>query len=61
MSAEQWTTVWTAVLAIGAATFAVLAVVVAIGGLRDVRAMFRRIDAEHSHDADQDRTPAGLR
>lgn len=48
MNADQWTNVWILILAGGCGGFAVLALVVAIGGFRDVRAMFRRIDAEHA-------------
>lgn len=42
-----WATVWAVVLGVSLTTFALLAVAVAVGGLRDVREMFRRIDRSH--------------
>lgn len=54
MSADQWTNFWILVLIGGCGSFAVLALVVAVGGFRDVKAMFRRIDAEHAEAASQD-------
>lgn len=56
MSAEQWTSVWILVLAGGSGGFALLSLIVAVGGFRDVKAMFRRIDAEHAQS--QQRDPA---
>ena len=47
MSTASWTTFWAYVIAIGVLGFAILAVIVAIGGFRDVRAMFRRITEQH--------------
>jgi uncharacterized membrane protein len=52
---DSWLAFWTGLL-IGAFTlFAGLAVVVAIGGFADARAMFRSVDAQHrSADRSQD-------
>ena len=47
MNADQWTSFWTCILAGGSVGFALLAMWVAVAGFRDVKAMFRRIDAEH--------------
>lgn len=41
---EFWTTFWALVLALGAGGFALLAVVVAWGGLRDLRGLLRDLD-----------------
>lgn len=60
MSADHWTSIWTLVLVGGSGSFAVLAVIVAVGGFRDVRAMFRRIDAEHEQ-AERDDSASGSR
>jgi hypothetical protein len=54
MSADQWTSLWIVVLAGGSGSFALLAIIVAIGGFRDVKAMFRRIDAEHAQSHQRD-------
>ena len=47
---NPWMTFWTALLLLGLTVFAVLTVVVAIGGFRDLRAMFRRIASQHAAD-----------
>lgn len=47
MNADQWTTFWACILAGGSVGFALLAMWVAVAGFRDVKAMFRRMDAEH--------------
>ncbi len=47
-----WQTLWTIVLILGLLIFAVLSVVVAIGGYADLRALFRDIDAQHQSSKD---------
>jgi hypothetical protein len=42
-----WSQFWTWFLLLGLALFAVLAVVVSIGGLVDIRALFKRIREQH--------------
>ena len=44
---EFWIQFWRIVLVAALAVFASLAVVVTIGGFRDVLALFRSIDAQH--------------
>jgi hypothetical protein len=44
MSSEQWVIFWATVIATATASFALLAVRVAIGGARDIRTMLRRIE-----------------
>jgi len=44
---NSWLIVWTVLLIGAAAMFAVLAIVVMIGGFADVRALFRNVDAQH--------------
>ena len=46
MSIEAWKTLWTALLIGASALFAVLAVVVGIGGFRDVFELFRRFEQQ---------------
>ena len=50
MNMEFWIHFWRIVLVAALAVFAVLAVVVTIGGFRDVLALFRSIDAQHARD-----------
>lgn len=42
-----WETFWQIVLVVGVIGFAGLAIVVAIGGLADIRAMLRSIESRH--------------
>ena len=49
-----WETFWQVVLVIGVTGFAVLVVVVAIGGLADIRAMLRRIESRHESRSRED-------
>ena len=46
---DFWITFWTACFLISILIFAGVAVVVAIGGLSDIRALFSRIDAQHQN------------
>ena len=46
-SVSAWATFWGWTLVITLAVFALLAVVVAIGGFFDVRELFRTIDEQH--------------
>lgn len=47
---NSWLMFWQ-VLLIGAFTlFGLLAIIVAVGGLFDIRTMFRRVDAQHDAD-----------
>ncbi|MFH1613906.1 MAG: hypothetical protein ABIG61_02325 [Planctomycetota bacterium] len=50
-----WIVVWTVLLIIGLAVFAVLAVVVTIGGFFDVRSLFRKIDKQHEEKTSNNR------
>ena len=43
-----WINFWTCVLIFALAVFAGLAVVVSIGGLLDIRTLFRSIEAKHA-------------
>jgi hypothetical protein len=47
MTPDGWILFWGVVIAGGVGGFLVLAVIVAIGGYRDVRAMISRIDRSH--------------
>ena len=47
-----WIAFWAVVFAVAAGGFALLAVVVGIGGIGDLRALFRGIKAQHERDAD---------
>ena len=42
-----WPTIWAWIITAGLTVFALVAIVVAIGGFFDVRAMFRNIAAQH--------------
>ena len=48
----NWMTLWTILLIAGMALFGGLAIVVTIGGFRDIRAMLSRIEAQHREQAD---------
>ena len=43
----MWTSIWHVVLWIALALYFGVALIVAIGGVRDIRRMFSRISAEH--------------
>ena len=43
-----WIIFWTMFLVLGVLVFAGLAIAVTIGGFRDIRAMFRKIDQQHA-------------
>ena len=47
MSIELWILLWKSVLIVGVVLFAALAVVVTIGGARDVRDLFRTLREQH--------------
>ena len=47
MEMAFWVSFWGIVLVVGLAAFAVLAVLVTVGGFGDARAMFRRIEEQH--------------
>ena len=42
-----WLTFWEILLVVSLAVFAVLVVLVTIGGFRDIRSMFRALDEQH--------------
>ena len=48
MTIEQWIMVWKVVLIGGISLFGLLSIVVIIGGLFDIRSLFRRLHAEHA-------------
>jgi len=50
---QMWLNFWTGLLIAGVGVFAILAVVVAIGGFFDIRALFRAIDAQHREDPER--------
>jgi len=56
MSIEFWIVLWKVVLIAGVALFAALAVVVTIGGARDVRNLLRNL-REQRDDRDTDAAP----
>ena len=47
MSLEFWIVLWKIVLIAGVALFAALAVVVSIGGARDIKKLFQQLRDEH--------------
>ena len=49
-----WLPFWTTTLVVGIVLFVGLAVVVSIGGLADVRALFSSIVAQHDASSDDD-------
>ncbi len=60
MSVEYWILLWKVVLIVGVGLFAVLAVVVTIGGAADVRELFRTLREQHAQQsADSDDNGAG--
>jgi hypothetical protein len=44
---DNWLLFWKLLLMAAFAMFGILAVVVAIGGFSDIRALFRSVDAQH--------------
>ena len=56
---DFWIDFWTCTLIAALAVFAVLAVVVSIGGLRDIKMLFRSIEAKHARDEQDGRTDDG--
>ena len=53
-----WVAFWGILLAVSLAIFAGLAVVIAVGGFFDVKALFKSIDAQHAKERPaQDPTP----
>ena len=50
---DFWINFWTVCFLLSILVFAGVAVVVAIGGISDIRALFNRIDEQHqSHDTE---------
>jgi hypothetical protein len=47
---DFWANFWGVVLAFSLCIFAILAVVVAIGGFFDAKALFRNIDSQHAEE-----------
>ena len=50
---SAWLTLWTAILVVTLSVFAVLTVVVAVGGYFDVKELFRSIDQRHAESRDE--------
>jgi hypothetical protein len=55
---NSWLTIWTVLLIAGVGAFAVMALVVTVGGFFDVRAMFRKIDQDHQQSSGEDDSQA---
>lgn len=51
---EFWALFWGTLLLLSVLIFLVLAVAVTIGGLRDVRELFKSIEAQHSRASDEE-------
>lgn len=51
---EFWETFWAVTLAVSLSIFALLGVVVGIGGFFDVRAIFRNLDKQHAESPDDE-------
>ena len=51
---ETWLPIWTWTLVLGVIFFAVLSVVVIIGGVYDIRAMFRSLAEQHQRGHEQE-------
>lgn len=45
---DGWVTFWAALLIVALLLFGGIAVVVAVGGFRDIRSMLRRIQEQHA-------------
>ena len=54
MSIEFWMFVWKVVLIGGVGLFALLAVVVTIGGAHDIRKLFRTLQQQHACQQEQE-------
>lgn len=50
MSIEFWSQLWKLVLIVGIGLFAALAVVVTVGGARDIQRLFRTLREQHARD-----------
>ena len=48
MTLQQWVLLWKIVLIGGVSLFAILSVVVIIGGMFDIRRLFRMLHAQHA-------------
>ncbi len=48
MDIEYWVILWKVVLVVGVGLFAILAVVVTIGGAIDIRRLFKTLREEHA-------------
>ena len=53
---EIWMAIWKWVFVVGVSLFAIMAVYVTIGGVRDIKRLFRRLDEAHARDEQADRT-----
>ena len=53
MTIEGWIRLWGIVLVATTGIFACLTVVVAIGGIFDIRALFRNIEAKHKQESSE--------
>ncbi len=53
MSLDFWILLWKIVLVVGVGLFAVLAVVVTIGGARDIAKLLRTLRAEQTNEDDK--------
>jgi len=51
MSLDHWMIFWTIVLVLGMVLFALLAIVVSIGGFFDIRRLFQQLRARQSEDS----------
>jgi hypothetical protein len=47
-----WSTLWMVVFVVSMLVFAGVAVMVTIGGIGDIRALFRRMDERHEENGD---------
>lgn len=56
MPVENWIILWKVLLVGGVALFAVLTVVVTVGGARDIAKLLRMLSAEQADDADLDQS-----
>lgn len=54
MTTDFWPMFWTVVFVASLVIFAGVTIVVAVGGYRDLRAMFRNLDEQHAGRADAD-------
>lgn len=61
MPLPYWIMLWKAVFIIGIGLFSVLAVVVTIGGARDVRKLLRSLREEHRESRETDSAPGESR